>query len=314
MNRSPTIEERVWGVLSHLSALAFGLGILIPILGWSEQRRKSRYIAFQCLQALGFQSLGFTVWLLLNMLLTVVAFLVFAIGVGSTANERGSSPLVSTGFMIAAGCVLVGVALMYLILPALAALACVFEKDFRYPILGVRLAKYLNYEYGNEAQPLNDEHEERWVVAMGHFSVIILVWGMLAPLVTWGTQGKRTHFLKFQSMQAILFQAIVTIVSLGAIFVLMLGVSAMLTVTGLGGNSENSSLVGIIVFLVFSSIGAGILFVIPLFHILGQWAGYRILKGDDYHYPIVGKLVKKWMANQTLLVAEQALHLKGEAI
>jgi hypothetical protein len=28
---------------------------------------------------------------------------------------------------------------------------------------------------------------------------------------------------------------------------------------------------------------------------LGQWAGYRVLKGDDYHYPLVGRLAEKWM-------------------
>jgi hypothetical protein len=29
---------------------------------------------------------------------------------------------------------------------------------------------------------------------------------------------------------------------------------------------------------------------------MGQWAGYRVLKGDDYHYPVVGKLVEKRLA------------------
>ena len=37
-----------------------------------------------------------------------------------------------------------------------------------------------------------------------------------------------------------------------------------------------------------------IILIVPLFHILGQWAGYRVLKGDDYRYPLVGRLVEKW--------------------
>src|SRR5215211_6661557 len=71
MNTTPTTEDRVWAVLSHLSALAFGMGILLPIIGWSEQRRKSKYAAFQCLQALGYQSLGYTIWLLCYLLLCI---------------------------------------------------------------------------------------------------------------------------------------------------------------------------------------------------------------------------------------------------
>src|SRR5215216_3528303 len=64
MNTLPTTEERIWAVISHLSAIAFGMGILLPIIGWSEQRRKSKYASFQCLQALGYQSLGSNIWLL----------------------------------------------------------------------------------------------------------------------------------------------------------------------------------------------------------------------------------------------------------
>ncbi len=35
----------------------------------------------------------------------------------------------------------------------------------------------------------------------------------------------------------------------------------------------------------------------PVFHILGQWAGYRVLKGDNYHYPVIGRMVKKGWKN-----------------
>jgi hypothetical protein len=38
-----------------------------------------------------------------------------------------------------------------------------------------------------------------------------------------------------------------------------------------------------------------IVLVTPLLHLLCQWAGYRVLKGDGYCYPIVGKVVQKWL-------------------
>ena len=78
MNSAPSPEDRIWALISHLSAVAFGMGILLPVIGWSEQRRRSNYASFQCLQALGYQSLGFTVWIL-SSLLIIVAILVIMI-------------------------------------------------------------------------------------------------------------------------------------------------------------------------------------------------------------------------------------------
>ena len=89
MNPSPTTEERVWAVISHLSAIAFGMGIVIPILGWSEQRTRSKYASFQALQALGYQSLGYTIWLLSYFVLVILFTLItvfIATRVGDNVN------------------------------------------------------------------------------------------------------------------------------------------------------------------------------------------------------------------------------------
>jgi len=51
---------------------------------------------------------------------------------------------------------------------------------------------------------------------------------------------------------------------------------------------------------------------VPLLHILGQWAGYRVLKGDHYRYPLIGRLVEKWTEPDKALVTEDNnLSLKG---
>src|SRR5512141_2017118 len=47
MNTTPTTEDRIWAIISHLSSLALGMGIVLPIVGWLDQRRKSNYAAFQ---------------------------------------------------------------------------------------------------------------------------------------------------------------------------------------------------------------------------------------------------------------------------
>ncbi|MEO5886697.1 MAG: DUF4870 domain-containing protein, partial [Anaerolineales bacterium] len=146
-----------------------------------------------------------------------------------------------------------------------------------------------------------EDHEERWVAAMGHFSILIMLWGMLAPLTALLLQGKRSFFLKFQSIQTLVYQAVVTILYFGAGFVYVFGILLFAAAMGMTENMQAGSsemIPGFIIFIVASLIAVVILLLIPLFHVLGQYAGYRVLKGDDYRYPLVGKLVEQWISKQ----------------
>ncbi len=302
MNPSPTTEERIWAVFSHLSALAFGMGIMLPIIGWSEQRSKSKYASFQCLQALGYQSLGYTIWLLTYILLIILCLFVLVI-VSFFGEKNGSSS--GTVNILWSGVFVfffLGLIAVYLLLPVIAAIACGLGKDFRYPILGRRLARYLGYgssDETGEAASLKQAHEERWVASMGHFSVIIAIWGLIAPVTTWVLQGKRSAFLKFQSIQTTVYQAVVNLLFLGAGGLYFSGLVVIFAVMMLSRGQARTAPGGIFSIIVFFGsllIAAVIILAIPLFHILGQWAGYRVLKGDDYHYPIIGNLVEKRLA------------------
>ena len=97
MNTTPTPEDRVWSVLAHLSALSFGMGILLPVVGWSDQRRKSNYASFQCLQALGYQSVGFTVWALSYLLIVILGAIVLLVAL---QPDRASSDILSPGLIV----------------------------------------------------------------------------------------------------------------------------------------------------------------------------------------------------------------------
>ncbi|MEO8357075.1 MAG: DUF4870 domain-containing protein, partial [Chloroflexota bacterium] len=142
MKITPTTEDRFWAVLSHLSALAFGLGILLPIIGWSEQRNKSKYASFQCLQALGYQSLGYTVWILFYLVMVILFMVVFIFAIRAAGND---STIITTWISILLF-VIFGLFGIYLLFPVIAALACALGREFRYPIMGNRLASYLGYE------------------------------------------------------------------------------------------------------------------------------------------------------------------------
>lgn len=298
MTNIPSTEDRVWAVLSHLSALAFGIGILLPVVGWAEQRRKSKYASFQCLQALGYQSLGYTIWMLFSLIVMIFVVIVMLANIDNAENQDAALGIWMNIFIF----VIFGSIGLYFLLPVIAAASCVLGKDFHYPFMGNRLERYLGYDSsGNEW--LIEDHEDRWVTAMGHFSVIIAIWGILAPFTAWMLQGKRSLFLKFQSLQTLVFQAGTLILYFGPIFLFLLGISIITLMALMGWTGDvrvdsSMGIVGIIFFggslLVFFMV---ILFV-PLLHILGQWAGYRVLKGDDYRYPVIGRLVEKWLSRK----------------
>ena len=305
MKNVPTTEERVWAMLSHLSAIAFGMGILLPVIAWSEQRRKSNYASFQCLQALGYQSLGYTFWILGSFVIIVIHSL-FTVREVVSATQSGEDPASFLGpVMTLHFLVMMVLIIVYFLPPVIAAVATSMGRDFRYPILGNRLARYLGYGSAQKSDGqtwLIEEHEDRWVVAMGHFSVIIALWGILAPLTAWILQGKRSFFLKFQSIQTVVFQASVMLLYLLAGAIYVFGLIALILTVGIGGDQAGTSggMIGLAILFISMLIAIFIVLLIPSFHILGQWAGYRVLKGDNYRYALIGRLVEKWTARNSL--------------
>jgi uncharacterized protein len=294
MTGKPSTEERVWAVLAHLSALAMGMGLPLPIIGWAESRRKANYTSFQCLQALGYQTLGYTLWIL-SVLVVVVLVSIGALAGTLNAENMEAAAL---AFVVSHVTLMLGLMAVYFLLPIWGAVACALGTDFRYPLIGNQLARYLEYKPNEDkGNWLVEEHEDRWVASMGHFSVIIMLWGMLAPVTAWVAQGRRSPFLKFQSVQALVFQMVALLLYVGSVVLYISGALFLLLSVGLPGSPGLDSSVGMLgMVMVFGSLLCTfvILLTVPLLHIMGQWAGYRVLKGDEYRYPLVGRLVGRW--------------------
>jgi uncharacterized Tic20 family protein len=205
---------------------------------------------------------------------------------------------------------------LYFLLPIIAAIACALGRDFRYPFMGDRLARYLAYDpilKSEEQVWLDEDHEFRWVAAMGHFSILIFLWGMLAPLTAWILYGKHNQFLKFQSIQTLFYQAATTILYFVALFMYLFGFLLLaVATTAIGGPDLNSStgILSIVIFGAFLLITFLIILFIPLLHILGQWAGYRVLKGDNYRYPLVGRWVEKWLRSRLGSETQASIEMK----
>ena len=177
-----TSEEKFWAALSHLSALGAGMGVMLPAFAWAANRKKSNYVTFQALQALGYQSLGYT--------LVMVAYLVMAtawvIAFEPFLAVNGKNSPTFDAWLAILSAVTVFTFGLYLLFPIFAAILCGLGRDFRYPILGDRLARFIGYDPAADGDAGLDElREERFAASMGHFGVIYPLWGLLVPVGFW---------------------------------------------------------------------------------------------------------------------------------
>ena len=126
-------EERSWAMLSHLSILinliSGFIGVFAPLVIYIIFRERSRYVAFQSLQAFVFQLLA---WVGGGVIAAIAWFL---------------SGLLST---ILIGCLCVPVAILLSLIPLgalvygiIGGIQCSQGRDFRYWLIGDWLAKQI---------------------------------------------------------------------------------------------------------------------------------------------------------------------------
>jgi uncharacterized Tic20 family protein len=294
---APTPGERILAALAHLSILGGGLGLFVPALVWVAKRQKSAFTSFQALQALGYAIFA----ILYEFLLVPVWLIVFILlNISVIVTEDGTR--ISQEYFTVIQDLIIMITIMMilpLLLGIIGALACLFGKEFRYPILGNHLAVYLQH---GRAEGIDPEYEDRFVSAVVHACVMFvsptIPYYIAAPLVALLYSKGRSQLLHFQSLQALVFQLLGTAISFGFLMVMAgLFVSAMIfssinPATGTISNSSNTP--ALILFLAATLILLIFLLFLPVIQTFGLVAGYRVLKGKDYEYPLVGKLVKGW--------------------
>lgn len=137
-------DERWLAALAHAGILIPAVGAAAPLIVWITQREKSDYLRFQALQAVAYQLLLAAVWVVLGAVSGLLMLVLGLIGGAFALSMQTDAP-----FMLLTGgqFLLIGVILCLLglavFLGVLAALACASGSDFRYPLLGDRLEKFL---------------------------------------------------------------------------------------------------------------------------------------------------------------------------
>lgn len=87
----PNQDERVMAALAHGSAILFGMGVIAAVVIWATQKEKSRYVAFQALQASVYQFVGIVV-AMLGWCCWMVLYFLSMIPLIAAAEQGASDP------------------------------------------------------------------------------------------------------------------------------------------------------------------------------------------------------------------------------
>ncbi len=154
---TPTQDERVMAALSHASALLPMMGVIAPIIIWVTQKEKSKYVAFQALQALAYQLSMILAWFV-GMGCYMLSFFgtFFSIPFSSSSHSsQSASPLFLAMFAIpflVMGVMFIG-SFLFVVYGVVGAVMAFQGKPFRYVIIGKRVEQFMQPKENVVANP-----------------------------------------------------------------------------------------------------------------------------------------------------------------
>jgi uncharacterized Tic20 family protein len=141
-----TQDERVMAAVAHATVVFSAVGLVGPLIIWGTQREKSRFLAFQALQAAAYQFVLLLAGLAGGALYTC-SFLSLPVAALLSApfGERAALCFPFLGFSCTLGLLflLMLAWLAYVGYGLFAAVSVLQGNDFRYAVLGAWLERYL---------------------------------------------------------------------------------------------------------------------------------------------------------------------------
>ncbi len=296
----PTSDEKLWAALAHASAILPLFGPIIPVIVWFTQRKHSTFARFHALQAMAYQALCFWLWIGLVPVVVVILYLIMIPLMLLTANRSDSSAFLVSLLPFSIWVLMLGLFGAYVLLGFIGAVAVLIGRDFRYPLVGGWLARYVAYTSAIEA-PISEEKEDFVVAAVSHSTCVLVLWGIFTPLVLWITEKDRSSFLRFQALQAAIYQAL----GAGSYIILMAGyfvfffvmIGAALASPSFG-RSQFGDAMGMLFAIPSFCLAGAFLILGPLYQLFGFIASLRVLRGHNYRYPILGGILARRIGRQ----------------
>ena len=131
----PNRDERIMAAICHASIVLEPIGLVIPLIIWINQKDKSRYIAFQALQAVAFQLAR-----LIGAFIGIGCYLVVGIAAIFLATPSGVPIPGRFPSEMLPPLVIAGIIILFAIGTFIYAIVgtgmTLFGKDFRYILIG----------------------------------------------------------------------------------------------------------------------------------------------------------------------------------
>ena len=142
----PSADERVTAALAHATVIAYGLGAVGAVVMWLLQKEKSKYVAFQALQAAVYQLVGLLVYIIGWSCWGCLYGLSFIPMIANAQKYKDAPPPIF--FFISLGLMAVPLGLMglWMLYGLWGAWRAFQGRDFRYIVLGRMLERYLGQE------------------------------------------------------------------------------------------------------------------------------------------------------------------------
>ncbi len=143
----PAQDERITAALAHIGIALPLTGLLLPVFIWLTQKDKSAFVRFQALQALAWHLALLALYFFGGGCYTCSAFGTFMFIPFMSSTPRGTDPSPLVMLPILAPILLmlffIAVGGLIMIMGIVGAVLALQGKDFRYPIIGRRVEKFL---------------------------------------------------------------------------------------------------------------------------------------------------------------------------
>jgi uncharacterized Tic20 family protein len=302
---NPTSDEKVLAALAHASVLFAFFGPVGPTLIWVFQRAKSKYVRFHALQAMGYQAMAFWAFFI-GIFFAVFGGIIISIIIASISHfdpsDMSAFPFIVQPIIMLS---IFGLWGLFFLIGIIGAVFCMIGRNFSYPLIGSWLKRKVFGEQVTEEKM--EELEDNWVSGVCHSTAILQLWGIVTPLIVWFSQKERSMKLRFQALQAAIYQLtafvaymIGMVAYMAVFFIMMFGVLAF------GGpstspKSELSPIAGAIVIVFFAVMMIFWLLMTiatPIYFILAAAASILTIRGKNFKYPILGGIISRRIAHQ----------------
>ena len=148
---TPTQDDRVMAALSHISAILPMMGVVAPIVIWVTQKDKSKYVAFQSLQALAFQLTMILAWFIgMGCYMLSIFSTVFTLPFADTSRPPGAILIA----LLIIGVISIG-GIFYVVYGIVGAVKAFQGRPFRYLIIGNRVERFMQADQGPDASEIH---------------------------------------------------------------------------------------------------------------------------------------------------------------